>query len=139
MHDSDPNVHLVPDKRPQLSFASEDPGALFEVQLPISDFFNCKDFCQTATSWGKGSLGDSLHAYGCLRPSLCLLLGKELVEGGPVSWSRYPRDGMGTHVTHITSRVITVRGTLPTRPPARPELVPCSVRETELGEVETLA
>lgn len=33
--DSDPNVHLVPDKRPQLSFASEDPGTLSEVQLPM--------------------------------------------------------------------------------------------------------
>lgn len=33
--DSDPSVHSALHKRQQLDFAREDPGALFEVQLPM--------------------------------------------------------------------------------------------------------
>lgn len=35
MRDSYPNVRVVPDKRPALSFPNEDPGALSEGQLPM--------------------------------------------------------------------------------------------------------
>lgn len=119
MRDSDPNVHPVPHKRQELSFAREDPGALFEVQLPMLSF-NCKGFCQTAISWGRGSLGNSRCAHGCLGPSFCPPLGKEPVEEdlcpGPGTLGR----GWG-HTSHTSQR-----GSSPCR--ALSPHGPCSAR-----------